>query len=87
MGMHFPRYDLLMLIVRFGFYSDGAPHAWVDLRNLSPYQPYDVSLQVVVPATEANYALGNFMTTLSINTLSNKTIASVRRPVRLPFVA
>ncbi|TCD62778.1 hypothetical protein EIP91_006422 [Steccherinum ochraceum] len=62
-------------------YGDGTPpHAWVDLRNLSPYQPYDVSVQVVVPATEANYALGNFMTTLSIYTPTNKSIASARRP-------
>ncbi|KAH8099430.1 putative adipose-regulatory protein-domain-containing protein [Cristinia sonorae] len=62
-------------------YGDGpAPHAWLNLPNLAAQQPYDISVQLGVPATEANFALGNFMTTLTLATPSNKTIISARRP-------
>lgn len=59
-----------------------SPHAWITLSNLVTQQPYDVSVQLAVPASESNFALGNFMTTLTLATSSNKTIISVRRPVR-----
>ncbi|KAN0100500.1 hypothetical protein V8E55_000484 [Tylopilus felleus] len=52
------------------------PYAELLLPPLSITQPYDVSLQLVVPASEANFALGNFMATLSLTTPSNKTLVS-----------
>lgn len=64
------------------FFSDGRPpYALVSLPKLVSQQPYDVSLHLTIPATDSNYALGNFMTTLTISTPSNQTLASVRRPV------
>ena len=63
--------------------SDGSsPYAELSLPPLSTAQPYDVALQLVLPASEANFALGNFMTTLSLFTPSNKTLVTVSRPVR-----
>lgn len=65
-------------------YSDGPPpYAELSLPPLSTAQPYDVSLQLVLPTSEANLALGNFMATLSLSTPSNKTLVTVNRPVRL----
>jgi hypothetical protein len=57
------------------------PYAETDLPRLVTQQPYDISLQLVVPASEANIALGNFMTVLTLATPSNKTLATVRRSV------
>lgn len=57
------------------------PWAEVNLPSLVVQQPYDVSLQLIVPASEANIALGNFMTALTLSTPSNRTLESVRRPV------
>ncbi|KAH7912589.1 hypothetical protein BJ138DRAFT_1004176 [Hygrophoropsis aurantiaca] len=62
-------------------YGDGAsPYAEVTLPPLSPNQPYDIFLHLTIPASEDNFALGNFMTGLTISTLTNKTLTSVRRP-------
>jgi len=62
-------------------YGDGpSPHAWISLPNLAAQQPYDISVQLAVPASQSNYALGNFMASLTLTTFSNKTIVSVRRP-------
>ncbi|KAJ6604508.1 hypothetical protein DFH09DRAFT_1122928 [Mycena vulgaris] len=62
-------------------YGDGvAPYAEVVLPPLVAQQRYDISLQLQVPNLDANYALGNFMTTLTLSTRSNKTLVSVRRP-------
>ncbi|KII93792.1 hypothetical protein PLICRDRAFT_100856 [Plicaturopsis crispa FD-325 SS-3] len=62
-------------------YGDGVPpYAEFLLPNLVLRQPYDVSLHLQVPASESNYALGNFMTSLTISTSSNTTVASIRRP-------
>jgi len=62
--------------------SDGVPpYAHFPVSNLHPQQPYEVSLHLVVPATESNLALGNFMASLRLSTPSNKTLVSVRRPV------
>ena len=64
--------------------SDGpSPFAELSLPPLSTAQPYDISLQLLLPATEANFALGNFMATLSLSTPSNKTLVTVSRPVRV----
>jgi hypothetical protein len=60
-----------------------SPYASVSLPTLVPLQRYDISLRLTIPATETNYALGNFMTSLTLTTPSNKTLASVRRPVSL----
>lgn len=59
----------------------GSPYAEVMLPNIVAQQPYDISLHLVVPASEANFALGNFMATLTLLTPSNATIATAHRPV------
>ncbi|OCB88311.1 hypothetical protein A7U60_g4513 [Sanghuangporus baumii] len=56
------------------------PYADVEVASLSTTQPYEISLQLTLPANDANYALGNFMTSLTITTLSNVTLADIRRP-------
>ncbi|KAE9408246.1 hypothetical protein BT96DRAFT_873938 [Gymnopus androsaceus JB14] len=62
-------------------YGDGIqPYAHAVLSDLSARQPYDVVLQLVVPSTESNFALGNFMNCLTLSTSNNKTLVSVRRP-------
>jgi hypothetical protein len=58
------------------------PYAEAPLLALAPRHPYDLSLDLVVPTTEANIALGNFMATLTLTTASNKTLVSARRSVR-----
>ncbi|KIK78990.1 hypothetical protein PAXRUDRAFT_834327 [Paxillus rubicundulus Ve08.2h10] len=67
-------------------YGDGvSPYAELSLPPLSATQPYDISLHLVVPASEANFALGNFMATLSLYTPSNKTLMTTKRPsIALP---
>jgi len=63
-------------------YSDGPqPYSQILLPPLVPQQRYDISAQLVVPITESNLALGNFMTSLTLSTLANKTLISIRRPV------
>ncbi|KAF9056518.1 putative adipose-regulatory protein-domain-containing protein [Panaeolus papilionaceus] len=74
-------------------YGDGTPpYAHFELPWIIPHQRYDVSVCLNVPITESNLALGNFMASLSLETLSNKTVAQVRRaaiatprPHSLPF--
>ncbi|KAK0198260.1 hypothetical protein F5146DRAFT_1018850 [Armillaria mellea] len=62
-------------------YGDGlAPYAEISLPQLVSQQPYDVLLHLVVPATESNLALGNFMASLRLSTDSNQTLAVLRRP-------
>ncbi|KAF8913004.1 putative adipose-regulatory protein-domain-containing protein [Gymnopilus junonius] len=67
-------------------YGDGIPpYAFVSLPSLSPRQRYDISLDLVLPYTESNIALGNFMTSLTLSTATNKTLVHVRRPaITLP---
>lgn len=48
---------------------------------MSAAEPYDILLHLVLPATQANYDIGNFMTSLSLMTVQNKTITNVRKPV------
>lgn len=62
-----------------------SPYAEQDIRSLSVDQPYDISLRLVVPATEQNYALGNFMASLTLRTPRNATVLSARRPVSSLF--
>ncbi|KAJ7900195.1 hypothetical protein B0H14DRAFT_2672677, partial [Mycena olivaceomarginata] len=65
-------------------YGDGIPpYAQAALPPLVAQQRYDISLQLQVPNLDATYALGNFMTTLTLSTRSNKTLTSIRRPVSL----
>lgn len=62
-------------------YGDGVPpYAQLIIPSLVPTQRYDVAVNLLLPASQSNLALGNFMTTLTLSTLANKTIASVRRP-------
>ncbi|KAF9527807.1 putative adipose-regulatory protein-domain-containing protein [Crepidotus variabilis] len=64
-------------------YGDGVPpYAYAHLPGLMTQQRYAVSVDLTMPATEANLALGNFMTSVTFSTLSNTTLAYVRRPVR-----
>ncbi|KAF9076132.1 putative adipose-regulatory protein-domain-containing protein [Rhodocollybia butyracea] len=56
------------------------PYAHAILPDLSVRQPYDVVLQLAVPSSESNFALGNFMSALTLSTNNNKTLATVRRP-------
>jgi len=67
-------------------YGDGMPpYAEIPLPSLVAQQPYEISLRLAIPATESNYALGNFMTTLTLSTPSNRTLTSIRRPsIALP---
>jgi hypothetical protein len=52
---------------------------------MSPVDPYDIVLHLTLPATQANYDLGNFMTTLSLNATKTKALANVRKSVRAPL--
>ncbi|KAJ7630793.1 hypothetical protein FB45DRAFT_1058735 [Roridomyces roridus] len=62
-------------------YGDGvSPYAEALLPPLAAQQRYDIALELKVPNIDANYALGNFMATLTLSTRSNKTIVSTRRP-------
>ncbi|KAF9010364.1 hypothetical protein BDZ89DRAFT_1078162 [Hymenopellis radicata] len=62
-------------------YGDGqSPYASTILPALTTKQPYDISMRLTVPATNTNFALGNFMASLRLASASNKTLASVRRP-------
>ncbi|KAJ3829805.1 hypothetical protein F5878DRAFT_569514 [Lentinula raphanica] len=62
-------------------YGEGVqPYAHDLLTDLSSRQPYDIVLQLVVPSTDSNFALGNFMNSLTLSTINNKTLATARRP-------
>ncbi|KDR85345.1 hypothetical protein GALMADRAFT_52054 [Galerina marginata CBS 339.88] len=70
------------LYLQFG---DGiSPYAFVSLPTLVPQQRYDISVDLVLPYTESNLLLGNFMASLTLSTLSNRTLAHVRRPAIIP---
>ena len=58
-----------------------SPYASVALPPLVSRQAYDVSLHLQVPTSQSNLELGNFMTSLTITTTNNRTVATVRRPV------
>ncbi|KAI0830725.1 hypothetical protein BC628DRAFT_1416243 [Trametes gibbosa] len=62
-------------------YGDSSvPYAEAILPNVVAQQPYDISLHLLVPANEANFALGNFMASLTLLTARNSTLAAVRKP-------
>ncbi|KZV76994.1 hypothetical protein PENSPDRAFT_562388, partial [Peniophora sp. CONT] len=62
-------------------YGDGSPpYAQTSLPAMSSVEPYDVILHLSLPATTANYELGNFMTSLTLATSKNRTVTSVRKP-------
>jgi hypothetical protein len=58
-----------------------APYAYVALPNLAPGQRYNIAIDLILPCTEPNTNLGNFMTTLTLSAPNNKTLAYVRRSV------
>jgi hypothetical protein len=61
-------------------YGDGVPpYAHIDIPSLSTGQPYEISAHFVVPVSDSNLNLGNFMTTITIFSSTNKTIAQARR--------
>ncbi|KZW02661.1 hypothetical protein EXIGLDRAFT_759784 [Exidia glandulosa HHB12029] len=61
-------------------YGDGTPHGETVLRALVADQAYNIALHMLVPASQSNYDLGNFMTSLVLSTISNKTIISASKP-------
>ncbi|EPT03900.1 hypothetical protein FOMPIDRAFT_127752 [Fomitopsis schrenkii] len=63
-------------------YGDGVPpYAEFVLPDLVAGQPYDISLQLTVPASSSNLALGNFMTSLEITTpQKDDVLAFARKP-------
>ncbi|KAJ7783628.1 hypothetical protein DFH07DRAFT_908420 [Mycena maculata] len=62
-------------------YGDGAsPYAQATLPPLVAQQRYDIALQLQVPNLDTNYALGNFMATLTLSSRANQTLVSIRRP-------
>lgn len=62
--------------------SDGLPpYAEASLPIMSPVEPYDIVLHLTMPVTQANYDLGNFMTSLYLNSSKSKPLISVRKPV------
>ncbi|KAF8807728.1 hypothetical protein BYT27DRAFT_7139033 [Phlegmacium glaucopus] len=70
-------------------YGDGIPpYAYAPLPKLNSRQRYDIMVDLLVPFTNSNLNLGNFMTSMTLSTSSNKTLAHVRRPaiaLRPPF--
>lgn len=64
------------------------PYAEFALPDLVSGQPYDISLQLTVPASSSNLALGNFMASLSITTHDKgDMLAYTRKPVRMLYVS
>ncbi|TFK36853.1 hypothetical protein BDQ12DRAFT_736595 [Crucibulum laeve] len=62
-------------------YGDGvSPYATAQIPPLLPQQRYNIALQLTIPASESNLALGNFMVGLALSTTNNKTLTYVRRP-------
>ncbi|KAG9003950.1 hypothetical protein FRB94_000515 [Tulasnella sp. JGI-2019a] len=65
-------------------YGQGStPYAYTVLRNLKSGQPYDINVKLVLPTSRSNYDIGNFMTSLTLQTLNNKTLATSQRPALL----
>lgn len=87
------------------------PYAYVDIRDLSTSQPYDIFVNLMVPRSEANLDLGqwnakisrthlrgipmlmtyrtevgNFMTTVTLMSTSNRTLVSSSRAALVPAV-
>lgn len=63
-----------------------APWAFVPLEPVGGYladsQPYDVALELVVPTSERNLDLGNFMVEVDIRARDNSSVFATSRPVR-----
>ncbi|KAI0036639.1 hypothetical protein K488DRAFT_28500, partial [Vararia minispora EC-137] len=65
-------------------YGDGLqPYAEALLPTMSLVDPYDIFLHLTMPATQANYDLGNFMASLSLNISRSRNLITVRKPVIL----
>ncbi|KAJ3100784.1 hypothetical protein HDU97_001955 [Phlyctochytrium planicorne] len=68
------------------------PYAVADLRQkidvnsgLKHEQHYNLGLQLWVPNSEKNLALGNFMVSMELHSQGNKTLAIANRPVLLKY--
>ncbi|KIM25437.1 hypothetical protein M408DRAFT_331190 [Serendipita vermifera MAFF 305830] len=59
------------------------PAAYFEFPSLVYDQPYDITVHLSVPLTDANIALGNFMTYLTLTNAANKTVASAQRPAAI----
>ena len=58
-----------------------------ELPPLFAPQSYSISLELVVPLTNPNLELGNFMAGVEfVSVASNKTLFSARRPVSIPVL-
>ncbi|KAJ3306301.1 hypothetical protein HDV03_000224 [Kappamyces sp. JEL0829] len=75
---------------------DGAslPTAHLDLNQafdeyqgliMKPTQRYNLGLELVVPDTENNFAIGNFMVSMELVGKNNKTLTTVSRPAHLKY--
>jgi len=73
-----------VVMFQYGDIGANMPYAHVSLPSLPTKQPFDISLYLLVPTSESNYALGNFMTTLRVYSPNNETLASSRIPSILP---
>ncbi|GAA97772.1 uncharacterized protein L969DRAFT_43656 [Mixia osmundae IAM 14324] len=70
-------------------YGQGRPpFAIVPLKGageLASDQPYDITLDLLVPASERNIELGNFMVTVELKSADNTTILRASRPASLAY--
>ncbi|KAF8314311.1 hypothetical protein DL93DRAFT_2058395, partial [Clavulina sp. PMI_390] len=66
--------------LQYGTSAGSAPWADVQLPALNGNQPYDISVELVLPLHSKNTELGNFMTSIAITTPTNQTLASSSRP-------
>ncbi|KDQ07883.1 hypothetical protein BOTBODRAFT_59713 [Botryobasidium botryosum FD-172 SS1] len=72
------------VLLQYGDIDAAMPYADFLLPSMPLRQPYDISLHLVLPTTESNYALGNFMTTIHLFSSKNETLATSRIPSILP---
>ncbi|SCV68103.1 BQ2448_224 [Microbotryum intermedium] len=70
--------------LQYGHYR--APYASIQLppgKYDQSNQPYDVQLELVVPLTPRNLAIGNFMVSLQLHAQDGATLINVSRPASL----
>ena len=72
--------------------NDVTPHAFAQLPDINIQQRYHISVNLILPDSDANIALGNFMTSLVLATPGNTSLVSVSRPVsstihQCPFIS
>jgi len=50
------------------------PYGFATIKGLSTSQPYDISLHLLVPTSASNIELGNFMASIVLSSMNNKTV-------------